>query len=170
MDDDQRWWDLIERARDEAGNDFDDRAALLSEWLSEQKVTDIQAFDRFVQERIRDAYRSDLWAVAYLMNGGCSDDGFDYFLAWLISEGKQRYYAALEHPEAAAENVDPGDEPFECPDLWSVAAQAWAEKTGRDSADWYDKHAADVPRQLIGELFDEDHVAQRYPEIAARFS
>jgi hypothetical protein len=29
-----------------------------------------------------------MWVAAYLMNGGCSDDGFDYFRGWLIAQGR----------------------------------------------------------------------------------
>ncbi len=61
----------------------------------------------FVNERIRDAFRSDLWAVADIMNGGWSDDGFDYFLGWLVLRGKQAYEAALANPEDVAKGVSP---------------------------------------------------------------
>ena len=53
--------------------------------LSRLEVDEIVAFDRFFLERVNEAYRTDLWEVAYLMNDGCSDDGFDYFRGWLIS-------------------------------------------------------------------------------------
>ena len=33
------------------------------------------------------------------MNGGCSDDGFQYFRNWIISRGKEVYYAAKENPD-----------------------------------------------------------------------
>ena len=36
-----------------------------------------------------DSYRWDLWGAAYLANGGCSDDGFDYFRGWLIGQGRK---------------------------------------------------------------------------------
>lgn len=35
------------------------------------------------------SYRQDLWAVAYTVLGGCSDDGFDYFRFWLVARGKE---------------------------------------------------------------------------------
>jgi hypothetical protein len=86
---DDRWWYLVDRARREAGDaEPEDRAARLSDWLSHLEVDDIVAFDRFFLERVKQAYRTDLWEIAYIMNGGCSDDGFDYFLGWLVSEGR----------------------------------------------------------------------------------
>jgi hypothetical protein len=168
--DDERWWRLVDRARQEAGTaEPKARAALLVEWLSGLEVGEIVAFDRFFLERVNAAYRTDLWEIAYIMRGGCSDDGFDYFLGWLISEGKQRYLAALADPRAAAEGIDPDDGLFECEEMWGAASRAFAAKTGESQETYYDQHAPSVPRSDIGEPFDEDTVEERYPEVAARF-
>jgi hypothetical protein len=32
-----------------------------------------------------------LWAVAYYLNNGCSDDSFSNYRGWLISEGRTKY-------------------------------------------------------------------------------
>jgi len=42
-----------------------------------------------------------------LINGGCSDDGFFYFRAWLISRGQKVYDAALQNPDSLAKVADP---------------------------------------------------------------
>lgn len=46
------------------------------------------------------SYRQDLWAVAYTVLGGCSDDGFDYFRFWLVARGKEVFYEALENADS----------------------------------------------------------------------
>lgn len=166
--DDDRWWDLIERAGEDA-EDPDEQTELLHDLLvDELNADEILEFDTFVHEKLRDAYRGDLWAVAYIMNGGCSDDGFDYFCGWLIAKGKKHYEAALVNPEDAAKGVSPDDEPFESEGFWYVAANAWQEKTGEDDAA-YEKVATQVTRELIGELFDEDTVSEKYPKLAKKF-
>ena len=167
--DNEGWWDLIERAREQAGADVLERVALLADSLSRLDVDEIVAFDRFFLERINEAYRTELWEVAYIMMDGCSDDGFDYFLGWLVSEGRQRYHAALADPRAAAEGVEQDDGPFECEEMWTVGAEAFAVKTGASHDTYYRQHAPNVQRTEIGEPFDEDTVAERYPELAARF-
>jgi hypothetical protein len=165
---DDRWWDLIERAGEDA-EDPDEQTELLHDLLVDELDADeILEFDTFVQEKLRDAYRGDLWAVAYIMNGGCSDDGFDYFCGWLVGKGKKHYEAALANPEDAAKGVSPDDEPFENEGFWYVAANAWQEKTGKDDAA-YEKAATQVTRELIGELFDEDTVSESYPKLAKKF-
>jgi len=163
---DDRWWSLIARSA-EGAEDPDAQGERLEALVKELDVDDIVAFDRFVQERMRDAFRSDLWAVAYIMNGGCSDDGFDYFLGWLVGRGKARYEAALAHPVDAARDVSPDDAPFENEAFWYVARRAYEAKTGKEGS--YDAVAPNVTRTLQGELFDEDTVHELHPELAKRF-
>lgn len=49
------------------------------------------------------AYRNDLWAAATVMGAHCTDDGFMDFRSWLISQGKEVYFAAMQNPESLAE-------------------------------------------------------------------
>jgi hypothetical protein len=166
--DDDRWWDLIARSGRGAG-DPDEQADQLVELLvKELTEQEILAFDKFVQEKIRDAFRWDLWAVAYIMNGGCSDDGFDYFCGWLVGKGKKHYEAALANPEDAAKGVDPDDEPFENESMWYAAARAWEQKTGK-STDDYHAIAPNVTRSIEGEPFDEETVYDDHPKLARKF-
>ena len=102
------------------------------------------------------------------MNGGCSDDGFDYFLGWLVARGKKHYEAALANPEAAASGVSPDDEPFENEMFWYLARQAYEAKTGKEGS--YGAVEPDVQRTLQGELFDEDTVDELHPKLAKRFN
>jgi hypothetical protein len=141
----------------------------LSELLAKDLTAEeIIQFDTFVGERIRDAFRWDLWAVAYIMNGGCSDDGFDYFCGWLVGKGRAHYVAALANPEDAAKGVSPDDEPFENEGMWYAAARAWEAKTGKSTDDFYEV-APRVERQIQGEPFDEDTVDERHPKLARKF-
>ena len=53
-------------------------------------------------------YTWDLWGVAYILKGGCSDDGFEYFRAWLIARGRDFVAQALADPEGLGVAIDPG--------------------------------------------------------------
>jgi len=166
---DDRWWDFIERSR-KGAEDGEEQAGRLIELLSgELSADEIVAFDTFLQERVREAFRSDLWAIAYIMNSGCSDDGFDYFLGWLICKGRAHYESALANPEDAAKGVSPDDEPFENEVVYYGPSRAWAVKTGRPSDDYY-KIAPAVQRSLQGALFDEDTVYDEHPKLAKKFA
>jgi hypothetical protein len=50
-----------------------------------------------------DSYTNPLWAAAYLINGGCSDDGFEYFRGWLIAQGRVTFERIVANPDALAE-------------------------------------------------------------------
>jgi hypothetical protein len=58
-----------------------------------------------------------IWSAAYIMNGGCSEDGFLYFRLWLLAQGRRVYSKALLDPESLASATlrfgKPGDFEFE---------------------------------------------------------
>jgi len=162
--DNDTFWKLVEQSRRGAA-DVDEQLEKLHAFVRELDPQGILEFDRCFHECVRDAFRGDLWAVAYILNGGCSDDGFDYFLGWLIAQGRLYYEAALKNPERAGDRVELGDI-VECGRIWSVAARAYEDKTGK--TDFYETAPQSVPH-LIGESFEEDNVEALYPELAQRF-
>ena len=111
-----------------------------------------------------EAYRWDLWAVAYIINGGCSDDGFEYFRGWLIAQGKDYFEAALKNPENAAACVAEGGD-VECESILYVANQAYKDKTGSEMA----PAIVSYPSEPKGQSWDEDSVEELYPNLAQRF-
>jgi hypothetical protein len=50
-----------------------------------------------------DSYRNLLWAAAYLINGGCSDDGFESFRCWLIVQGRTVFERSVADPDTLAD-------------------------------------------------------------------
>lgn len=132
--------------------------------LASTDIPSIVAFQRFVRA---EAYRWDLWAVAYVMNGGCSDDGFDCFLGWLVGQGRERFSASLRYPELAAAGYGPEDEPFANEGMLNVGWLAYRKLTGAtQSSDFHVVYGRRVPRQLAGEPFDERTVYRDHPSLA----
>ena len=110
------------------------------------------------------------------MNGGASDDGFEYFQRWLISRGRQIYEAALADPESLAGSTASGEMgDYEFESFATTAGDVWAEKTG--TKPWSDPQkrfpygSAPLPSEPAGQPFEEDalHLAKRYPKLWARF-
>ncbi len=86
----------------------------------------------------------DLWGAAYLVNGGCSDDGFHDFRAWLVGRGRHVYESALKNPDTLVDVLD--GEPVSGFGLDVAAARVYEEKTGRDDFyDRLDRDEADLP-------------------------
>ena len=117
-----------------AGDDPDaqDKAqnASLAALLSELDWQDVLAFENRFNALHRASYTSHLWCAAYLMCGGCSDDGFDYFRYWLISRGEAVYRAAISNPDSLAAIADPENDDYEREDIAYIARDIFAEKTG----------------------------------------
>jgi len=162
--DDSRFWRLIEAARAQAGASEQARPPALLAALAALPADEIQAFQRVYDRMIARANRWDLWGAAWLMNGGCSDDGFRYFRDWLISEGKARYEQALADPDSLAEL--PLRDEAELETFGYAAADAYAEHTDAElERDWSDEGALPEGRE-----WHEDELAAMLPRLAARYA
>lgn len=75
-------------------------ASALEAALRERSADEVALFCQFVDRRMDDAYQWDLWGVAYLVNGGCSDDAFMDFRASLIALGESTWRAVVDDAEA----------------------------------------------------------------------
>ncbi|MEV4139673.1 DUF4240 domain-containing protein [Dactylosporangium sp. NPDC049742] len=97
-------WRLISTARADLGGSpsSDDVAAAVVRLLRSRPAADIAAFEQPLWDLLAVSYRADLWAAAYLINGGASDDGFDYFRGWLIGQGRETFERALADPDSLA--------------------------------------------------------------------
>lgn len=168
---DDEFWRLIGRSN--AGLDYDRQADLLESILETLPAGDILKFDAAFQKQMNRAYTWDLWGAAYVIHGGCSDDGFDYFRRWLISRGKDVFERALARPDDLADIIPrEADEALEAESLGYAAVSAWQKKTG-ESAKAFNAAAVvlPMPADPAGEPFEEDeaHLAKRYPKLTKRF-
>ena len=158
----EEFWKLINRSRREI-KDCEEQSGKLTELLARLEPKEIIDFHQHLYEREIEAYRYDIWAVAYLINGGCSDDGFVYFRGWLIAQGKEFFYAVLENPEYAATKVK--NEEVECEAIYYVAQDVYEEKTGEELPPSRLKYPSDA----IGIRWKEDDLEKMYPKLYKRF-
>ncbi|MER6677532.1 DUF4240 domain-containing protein [Streptomyces sp. NPDC000983] len=102
--DNDHFWDLIEQARRQATNpaDPDDVAARAISLLASLEPAQILQAEQILWDLMAASYLAPLWAVAYQINGGCSDDGFDYFRGWLIAQGRTTFERAIHDPDSLA--------------------------------------------------------------------
>jgi len=97
------FWDIIEAARAHIGpgRPFDE---VLTSRLASLTRQDILAYQERFDQVHAAVYRWDLWAAAYLIGGGCSDDSFIDFRAGLIAQGRQWYQKAVASPDSLADH------------------------------------------------------------------
>jgi hypothetical protein len=108
--DDDTFWPLIEASNGDpmSMDEEDHQPAVLTEMLKALRPEEVCAFDATFRRLHHQAYRWDLWAAAYIIEGGCSDDGFTDFRSGLIGLGKKAYYDALADPNTLALQPDRG--------------------------------------------------------------
>lgn len=160
------FWKIIDDTRSGAKDEdaFLDRITTRLRNLSFEELVE---FQRHFDELLGQSYRWDLWGAAYVMNGGCSDDGFEYFRAWLIAQGQQVFHRAIANPDSLAELENPEGALEE---LMYVAPELYREKTGREMPD--SVHEG-VHRPDLGDddwdFDDAEEMKRRYPTLFAKY-
>ena len=159
-----QFWQFVEAAKAKADGNTEARVDALRDVLSGLGPAELQSFQNHYDRLICLAYRWDLWGAAYIINGGCGDDGFRYFRDWLISEGKSVFEAALKDPDSLADlpHVDPAElEAFNY-----VAHELYEQKgAGKLAFD----HSAESP-EPAGSPWDEDEVGSLFPRLDAKYA
>lgn len=101
----ERFWSLIEQSN---------KGENLREVLSLLNDEEIFGYRYWWDYFNAISYKQDLWAVAYVVMGGCSDDGFDYFRFWLVAQGKEVFENAMENADSLCDifdEIEDGDYP-----------------------------------------------------------
>jgi hypothetical protein len=163
------YWQLVSTARTAAGEptSVDDVADRVVDLLVDQGASAIRDADTQFMTLAARAYGWPLWGAAYVMNGGCSDDGFDYFLGWLVGQGREVFERAVLDPESLADVVTADQDGFQSEDFQGAALTAAHRLTGN-----YDTGASYVERSQLGEGWDFDDETEmriRYPRLTGLF-
>lgn len=166
---DDGFWQRISAAREAAQNpaDIEDVAEALVALLVQAGADEIRRFDYELDTATAQAYGWPLWGAAYIMNGGCSDDGFDYFLGWLVGQGREVFERALADPDSLAEVVEPENRRFASESVIAAPWNAYKQATG---AELTDGPLVDQPELGPGWDFDDEaEMRRRYPRLVALF-
>ncbi len=131
------YWKIIAESLQRSG-DQEGQLEFILNRLKKLSSKDIIGFKLRTDKLMHDSYNDRLWCAAYIMNGGCSDDGFDYFRNWLISRGKNVYYNALANPDSLVSFAGTTEE-FEFEDFAYVANDAFEEKTENSIEDYVEE-------------------------------
>jgi hypothetical protein len=168
---DERFWGLIGRTTAHA-KDPERQIEVLRLVLSTLPLHDIEAFQAAFDKAMARSYAWDLWGAAFVVNGGSSDDGFEYFRRWLISKGKTAFEQVLADPDSLGDFVDPETKAaLELEAFAYVAGEVWSARTGRPVTELAEAAAAPYVAQPTGKPFTEDeaHLSMRYPRLWKRF-
>lgn len=155
------FWAIVERHRGDA--------EAVTAALVKLPAAEIEAWNRIYHELHARLHHWDLWGAAYVINGGCSDDGFHYFKAWVIGKGRRVYQTALTAPDELGPFVTEQDQESGCEneDLNYSADKAYEEQGGAQGALSHPSNESSDPR---GQPWDETELAGRLPQLSKRFS
>jgi hypothetical protein len=171
------FWKLIADARASVTDPSDSEAvvAAATSLLAAQPPAEIVAAQQVLWDLLAHSYQHPLWAAAYLINGGCSDDGFDYFRGWLLTQGEDTYDSVLASPDslaslpvvvAAAES----DREIECEDALSIAWNAHIKATGMHlPEDAFTIRYPDLDPEWDFDFDDGEKLSARLPKLAALY-
>jgi hypothetical protein len=109
-----------------------------------------------------------------VINGGCSDDGFEYSRGWLTLEGREVFEQAVTDPDALADlavirSAAARRAPLECESMLYVPAQAHRAATAEElPLDAYRTRR----RELVGgwDFDDWPEMKRRLPRLTTLFS
>lgn len=101
--DEERFWEIIETAKHNSGNDFEQQQEEWEKELGKLTPDDIIMFDNRFRYFRGQANTWELWGAIYIIHGGCGDDSFGDFREWVIGQGKDFYYKTTKDPESLVE-------------------------------------------------------------------
>ncbi|MET9518004.1 DUF4240 domain-containing protein [Streptomyces sp. NPDC002994] len=171
----EQFWNLMDQARGRAvdSSDADDIAHHATALLATHEPQQIRDAQQTLWDLMAASYQAPLWAAAYLINGGCSDDGFDYFRGWLIAQGRTAFeqviadanhLADLPAVQAAAEaGID-----LEGEQTLSIAWDAYERATGTElPSDAFTINYPNLDPAWNFDFDDHSRIAAQLPRIAA---
>lgn len=153
------FWEIIEKGNQGGGSTAEQVDAVTTE-LSRFKGPAIKEFDEILRAKMRDAYSWDVWALAYGAQGGCSDDAFEGFRAWLILQGHKVFEIAVKDVSKAVTHVPAGIS-TQAQDLLVAAGIAYEMRVGKPLKLARGKQV--MPR---GKPWADQEFAARYPKLS----
>lgn len=184
------FWALVEEARGRAGAGADDRGAdddplpdALTDLLVEKLDADqVLAFAAAADDVADAAYGWTVWGAAYVVEGGCSDDGFMDFRNGLILAGRGTFERAVADPDSLADHpavaamAGEGSAWFGFESLDALVGDAWSRVTGEDDEAYFaardsSSHAGSgaEPWGESWDFDDDGENARRLPRLTALF-
>ncbi len=160
----EQFWQIVGMSQKDS-SDCESQTEELQTLLSKRSPQGIVEFDCIFQQKLIESYTWDLWGVAYLINGGCSDDGFKYFRCWLIEQGVEAYRKAIADPQSIIDILKGDEEELECEGLMYASSYAH-EAVAQKEIPWTESAQVLEP---TGEPWEEEDLESRFPRVAERY-
>jgi hypothetical protein len=158
-----QFWNLIETVHRASDGDMDRKCELLDAELRRLPLDEVRSFHAHFYECLDRAYAEELWAAAYIIGSGCSDDSFSDFRSTLISMGRETYERALADPQLLAD-MDYDSEVAFYEGYQYVPTTVETDLNGLPLP-----RSRPHPPAPSGKPWDEDKVANLFPKLAMKY-
>jgi len=157
MLDETLFWSIIDLSIQNSPSEYEQEIYLVNQ-IEKLSTEEIIGFKLRTDKLLSETYTSEMWCAGYIMNGGCSDDGFEYFRNWIISRGKETFYSAKETPDNLISEYLENKFEYEFEGFWYVAITAFQNQTGTDLNDYIseDFYKNEVHYKPIDITWEED--------------
>lgn len=160
-----QFWSLVEKVHHLSGGNMDTKCELLDAELRKLPLDEVRSFHSFFYECEYRAYTWELWAAAYIIGGGCSNDKFSDFRSTLISMGRQMFEQTLADPQSLAD-IDYDADVADYEGYQYVPLMVERDLNGGQNFPRSRPH----PKNPAGAIWDEDKVADLYPRLAQKYN
>jgi hypothetical protein len=159
----KKFWQIVNKVHRASKGNMSSKRRLLHKALRKLPAKEVRSFDEHFGQCEARSYTWKLWAAAYIIGGGCSDDMFSDFRAALISMGPKVFELVTKSPAALVDvpinKKNAFNEGYE-----SVASDVYEEITG----DEMPVRARPHPKKPTGKDWREDNVANLFPDLARK--
>ena len=167
------FWAVIDRATADRPGSPDEVAQRATADLATRDPEEIVAWGRHLDKVMAASGKEDLWAAAYLINGGCSEDGFDNFRGWLIANGREVVARAVREPDTLAElpsvrAAASTGAVFEAEEVLGIAAGAYQQATGDEMPPSEAPPGRPDPA-MLWDFDNEEEMQKRLPRLSELF-
>lgn len=126
-----KYWAIISTSV-KLSNATDEQYQVLIESLKMLQPDEMIGFSLQTKLLLNKAYKSDVFCAAYIINGACSHEGFEYFRIWLISRGKDVFYQTLQNPDSLIEHLNEDSFDYDFEMFLYASNVAFEETTGKE--------------------------------------
>lgn len=159
------FWKIIENANKDTDENTDLALSNLSNILEDYKSTEIKKFQQHFNKFIDDLNTWDLWALIYLAQDGCSDQGFLDFRKWIVMKGEKFFNLAVTNINKIKTHI-PIDGSASCGSFNDAVEYAYMIRSGGKIL----KLRKGKYKPPKGKEWEEASVDELYPKISAHFT
>ncbi len=169
--DQKAFWKIIDSHVSDEKLEAEYGYAEFAERLGEMSREDILEFASAMRVALNSAHTWDMWGAAYLICGGCAEEGFAYFCGWLMAQGSDVFLQAVDNPDWLAEYLPDydGDDIFEDEAILAAPLVAFEEKTGGYEGFELTERPVAEPAGEQWDIEEQGELEARLPKLYAYF-